>query len=962
MKQIKILVAAVLAIGAIGWSGNMGKAASFKLTAKSGCGFVTLSWDAVSDVKGYFIYRGKGSGNELAEPITDFPIKETTYKDETEIEKDTQYCYIVKAVGQDLKVFASSNEACAKSICPQDCTLELKFKLGSKTFWKNGVAQPEMSSAPISKWNRTFLLIRYVAEVIGAKVDWDALTKVVTITTKDGNIIKLTVGKNKGYVNGKETQIDGNNSQVTPIIVDGRTLCPLRFTGFNLGATGPDDILWDPDTQMAILKFKNPDCSDEGNGGGTSEGGGSSGEGGSGGGSEGSGGSGGSGSSGSSPDIVKDDGQVLPGSSKTSSGSYSDPKGNPEKTWGCSSGLGNSWIAVQGGGGEFNKHVTFSGGGMYINAPEGSSWAKSGVRSKEPYFVVPSNANESYSILFDIDSQKTNGFVVALSDYASTIDPWNATNVWINFNQSPNGAQALFGMANLVNDKDTRKSLNDIDNLAPAKMLVTIKGTSVCVNTSYGYSLSGNYSWLKPGTKVYLYIISSSIDGGGQPVKFGLKSVKGYKAGGCVSGTYTPPYNNLVYSEEFDSMNSTMWSQLETAGGFFKEMAKFEGGAFNTACKKNNSWGKTGLKSKYYFLEVTKEMESLPYTILLDMDPGKTGGFVFAITTVNSSQDPWNVENVWTSFIRHEYGVTSEFYMGNSGDAKETRVSNDTLPPNLPSKIAMTICPGKVKVVTSLGFSATGNYAWLKPGTKLFFYIFNHPYSENMPSSMSVKGVRIYRHQGAKAEAWNPQMNLTRFVEDFQSGNRDGMWQKIETAGGSFKNFAKFETGAFTVNVPAGNSWGKTGIKSEHFFLPVTETMSKYPTVIQFELDSARSKGFRLALTNNNSSQDPWNVPCLWTGFSIDAKANKGTYYFQDNPAANTIYKDAKDLSPTPPSWVKITVKPGYMKVETSLGQSFDGNFAWLKAGTQLYLYAFTHPYIDGQASSMCIKKILVAR
>ena len=960
MRHIKILLILMMIAGMFGGSGKYGVAASLNLTAKSGCGFVSLSWDAVPDVKGYFIYRGKGSGNQLAEPITDFPIKLTTYKDETDIEKNVDYCYVVKAVGQDLKEFASSNEACAKSICPEDCTIELKFKMGSKVFWKNGVAQPEMSSAPISKWNRTFLLIRYVAEVIGAKVDWDAVTKTVTITTKDNNVIKLTVGKNKGYVNGKETAIDGNNSQVTPIIVDGRTLCPLRFTGFNLGATGPDDILWDPDTQMAILKFKNPDC---GNGdGGSGETGGSGGSGSeTGGGSSGGSGSGSSGS-GSSSDIVRDDSQVLPGSSKSSSGSYSDPKGNPEKTWSCSSGLGNSWVKVQGGGGLFDSHVSFAGGEMVINVPEGSSWGKTGVRSKEPYYVVPTNTNESYSILLDIDSSKTSGFVVALSDQASSIDPWNLTNVWINFHQSPNGSQALFGMANLVNDKDTKKLLTDVDNLAPSKMLVTVKGTSVSVCTSFGYSIAGNYSWLKPGTKVYLYIISSSIDGGGQPVKLGLKSVKGYKAAGCSGSSYTPPYNNLVYTEEFDNYNTTMWQQIETAGGSFKNLAKFENGMFTTASPKNNSWGKTGLKSKYYFLEVTKAMELLPYTIVLETDPAKTSGFVFAVSTVNSSQDPWNSESVWTSFIRHEYGTQTSFYMGNQGNDKDPRISDNSLPPNLPSKIAMTIWPGKVKVTTSLGFSATANYPFLKAGTKLFLYFFNHPFIDGMPSSMAIKSVKTYRYDGAKPQTWNPPTGLTRFVEDFKSGDRGGMWQPVETAGGYFKKFATWENGALAVNVPEGNSWGKTGVKSEHFIAQITSDMEKQPLVINFELDSARSKGFRFCLTPNNSSQDPWNVSCLWTGFSVDTKTNKGFWYFQDNPAANTISKDAKNLAPTPPSWVKITVKPGYMKVENSLGNTFDGNFAWLKTGTNVWLYAFTHPYIDGQASSMCIKKITFSR
>lgn len=803
MKKFCIIIICLSMLVMLVAPGNSGIASGFNLQAKPGCNFIDLSWDSVPNVKGYFIYRGIGTGNQAPEPLTDFPIKETSYRDETDIEKNNTYCYVVKAVGTDLKEFSTSNEACAKSLCPEDCTLTLKFKIGTRAYWKNDVPQPEMSSAPIIQWQRTFLLIRYVAESIGAKVDWEASSKTVTITTKDGNVIKLVVGKNKGYVNGKEVPIDANNSKVTPIIVDGRTLCPLRFTGFNLGATGPEDILWDPDTQMAILKFKNPDCGD--GGGGSGGGGDVGGGGGSGGGSGSGGGAGGSGGT------VGDNSNVIPGSPSNGSGSYNAPKGNAEKTEEFTSGLGNSWVQVQGGGGDFAKHVSFSGGEMIVNAPEGSWWGKAGIRSKEPYFTVGA---DPYSIVFEVDQAKTNGFIIALSDTGRSEDPWNIQNVWISFHQSPNSSQASFGMSNFGNPKETSKSLNDIDHKAPEKLTVTVKSGSVSVCTSFGYSLTGNYAWLKPGTKVYLYTFASSIDGEGQPVKYGLKSIKGFKADGCSgSSSYTPPYNNLVFTEEFDKYDQVMWTPVQGGGGDFKADAKFEGGAFNTSHPKYKWWGKTGLKSKYYFLHVTEEMKTHPYTILLDVDPSKTNGFVSAISTANRAEDPWNVENVWMGFHRHEYNTQTIFNMSNSANNKETIVSNGNLPVALPSKVAITIWPGKVKLTTSQGFTAEGNYAWIKPGAKIFLYFFNHPLADGMSSQMSVKSVKVFRSSGATFAKWSPPFGLQRLKEDFTAGDRDGMWKPIEGGGGNFKKFASFVNGGFVVDVPEKNWWGKTGIK-----------------------------------------------------------------------------------------------------------------------------------------------------
>lgn len=59
---------------------------SFLLTANGGCGYNQLSWTAVTGADRYWIYRGTGPGLEEKQPLTDFPIKETSYKDETGIE------------------------------------------------------------------------------------------------------------------------------------------------------------------------------------------------------------------------------------------------------------------------------------------------------------------------------------------------------------------------------------------------------------------------------------------------------------------------------------------------------------------------------------------------------------------------------------------------------------------------------------------------------------------------------------------------------------------------------------------------------------------------------------------------------------------------------------------------------------------------------------------------------------
>ena len=90
---------------------------------------------------------------------------------------------------------------------------------------------------------RTMTPSRFVAEMLGADVDWDDETKTVTIT-KGEKVIKLVIDSNIALVDGEEVEID-----VPATIIDGRTLTPSRFVAEMLGA----DVDWDDETKTVTI-------------------------------------------------------------------------------------------------------------------------------------------------------------------------------------------------------------------------------------------------------------------------------------------------------------------------------------------------------------------------------------------------------------------------------------------------------------------------------------------------------------------------------------------------------------------------------------------------------------------------------------------------------------------------------------------------------------------------------------
>lgn len=100
---------------------------------------------------------------------------------------------------------------------------------------------------------RTMLPVRAVFESVGMDVDWDEDTK--TVTGKGENTeIEMTIGETTVYVNGEKQEID-----VPALIVDGRTLAPVRFVGENAGY----NVNWDEVNKQVFLELNVSDEEDE---------------------------------------------------------------------------------------------------------------------------------------------------------------------------------------------------------------------------------------------------------------------------------------------------------------------------------------------------------------------------------------------------------------------------------------------------------------------------------------------------------------------------------------------------------------------------------------------------------------------------------------------------------------------------------------------------------------------------
>ena len=117
------------------------------------------------------------------------------------------------------------------------------FTIGSKTVNVFG-EEKENDVEPVIRNGRTMLPARFVAEALGAEVDWNENERTVTVTKDDIKIV-ITIDSEIAVVNGEEIKLDS-----PAFIESGRTYTPLRLIAEALGA----EVEWNESTQTVAIK------------------------------------------------------------------------------------------------------------------------------------------------------------------------------------------------------------------------------------------------------------------------------------------------------------------------------------------------------------------------------------------------------------------------------------------------------------------------------------------------------------------------------------------------------------------------------------------------------------------------------------------------------------------------------------------------------------------------------------
>jgi hypothetical protein len=597
--------------------------------------------------------------------------------------------------------------------------------------------------------------------------------------------------------------------------------------------------------------------------------------------------------------------------------------------------IGTTWDKLQAVGGDFGRFTRFDGGTLVVDVPAGNSWGKTGIVTREPAFTVGS---QPASVTVRLDPARTTGFCVAFAPRAHQ-DVWLIQNVWLTWTRPEGAARADVYFGNTQDGRDGTVSA-PLPAAPPAELVFTFEAGRASVRLPDGTTHSIAVAWLEPGTPVFAHVFSHPA-AAGLPAKV---AVTGIAVGDAAPppSIDPPPGPAMIGTSVFSGALDQTWAKIQAAGGNFDAFARFDRGSLVVDVPEDNSWGKTGIVSR----EPTFTLGARPTSVIVRLDPARTTGFCAAFAP-SPNADVWTIQNVWLTWTRPASAVQADLSFANTQNAGDGRLT-ELLPPTAPAELVFTFQPGRADVLLPDGRTRSIAIAWLREGTPVFTHVFTHAAEPHRPAKLALAGVEVA--DGAPVPP-TPRTVIPRPVR-LDVSDLGSVWAKLQAAGGNFDAFARFADGSLVVDVPAANSWAKTGLYSRER----TFTIGDQPMTVIVRLDPARTTGFCVAFAPSPNA-DVWTIQNAWFSWTRPSNAVQAAIGFcnTQNAADGRL---SELLAPTPPAELVFTLQPGRADVRLPDGKTRSIPLGWLAKGTPVFTHVFTHAAEPHRAAKLALAGI----
>ena len=195
------------------------------------------------------------------------------------------------------------------------------------------------------------------------------------------------------------------------------------------------------------------------------------------------------------------------------------------------------------------------------------------------------------------------------------------------------------------------------------------------------------------------------------------------------------------------------------------------------------------------------------------------------------------------------------------------------------------------------------------------------------------------------------------------SGKLDSRWEKLAAGGGDFASFARLDQGGLIVDVPAGHSWGNTGLQTAlHAGIFLDEFGAGARQTFTFRFDPSHSQSFVIAIVGDRDWCSEGGQP-PGVGFAFAPKAEgAGAVARWFDVASNNETRARADIAATGAQEVRIVLTPGKASATVDGTKLAEGAVKNIANQTGYAICVFAQGRAANLPSSVGLREIVVDR
>ncbi|MBM9519211.1 hypothetical protein JWG39_05175 [Desulforhopalus vacuolatus] len=524
--------------------------------------------------------------------------------------------------------------------------------------------------------------------------------------------------------------------------------------------------------------------------------------------------------------------------------------------------LEDQWLELSASGGNYSEFAQIKNNALVVDVPEGNSWGKTGIRSRNELFTFPDkNKAEAIKLTFDIDVKESSDFVYAVipGNWDGNLE-WRSHFIRLQANKNKDGKTVTLSL--IIRKSEKMKAIVNIEQIA--RLNVIIRSDNIVEVTDKNDSnvlqaiISGNENVYKYGYKISALTHANESN---LPAKLMLKKISLEKVK-YIKQTDTSILSNITGKTIlFDGkLMGHQWIRYKESRDDYDKTVRLADGALLVDVPEDSGYANVGIESSHPLIWLDAFGEGSEREVVFDFLPDETTGFAIALSyRDNHFIVKWVKDSACDTALLQIYVSENLGLIGN-WNSSYTPVWEQKLTAKAPSRVKLALTPEGVHLSGDNLPEHLQYWKFLKANAGYKIYAYSFPLLPDKAVKMALKQISLHKNKLVPAAQIEAVENVEPLpVKTFFDGSKVQDWtftpwqiykEPVTACHLDEKGFSVFD-------VPTDTPLDGCDIHTTEPLITIDERIDTTSYKVTAEFDAKTTKNFQVVITPHTRSK--WN-------------------------------------------------------------------------------------------------------